>query len=93
MLFMFCFLLDCFLFFCKKKHLRKGSVSVSVSWIKRKSSGAFLKSFFYMDCFQPECDITRHEIIEILLIQKNAIRQRLKALHLILKINVLPSIF
>ena len=34
-----------------------------------------------MDCFQPERDITRHERIEILLIQKNAIRQRLKALH------------
>ena len=56
-------------------------VSVSVSCIKRKSSGAFLKSFFYMDCFQPERYITRHEIIEILLIQKNAIRQRLKALQ------------
>ena len=42
-----------------------------------------------MDCFQPERDITRHERIEILLIQKNAIRQRLKALHSV-KINVLP---
>ena len=32
-------------------------------------------------------EITRHEIIEILLIQKNAIRQRLKGTT-VLKINV-----
>ena len=60
------------------------SVSVSVSWIKRKSSGAFLKSLFYMDCFQPERDITRHELIEI--------SKRMLYIAL-LKINVLPSIF
>ena len=41
---------------------------------------------------KPERDITRHDVIEILLIQKNAIRQHLKGITL-LKINVSPSIF
>ena len=36
-----------------------------------------------MDCFSPVCDIARHEIIEILLIQKNSIRQRLKGITLL----------
>ena len=37
-------------------------------------------------------DISRHEIIDISLIQKNAICQRLKGITLLQK-NILPSIF
>ena len=45
-----------------------------------------------MDCFEPVRDIARHGMIEMLHIQKNAIRQCIKGITL-LKINVLPSIF